>query len=88
MLRDDLDAYQENLAVRDRTRSVSAITGHYQGEQLSGSIRSSPSGLGLERNLYDRLPETFACSKNKGRHQSYLRDHPVTVAAVAQKANS
>ena len=90
MLRDDLDAYQEVWQREIERGARVLILGHYQGEQLTEVLEAPVLpllALVLENPIRSTAPETFAYFKKQGVTIKVISgDHPVTVAAVAQKA--
>ncbi|MCG5641870.1 HAD-IC family P-type ATPase [Streptococcus sp. DFI.7.26] len=90
LLRDDLHAYQE-IWQREIERGARVlILGHYQGEQLTEVLEAPVLpllALVLENPVRLTAPETFAYFQKQGVTIKVISgDHPVTVAAVAQKA--
>ena len=90
LLRDDLDAYQEVWQREIERGARVLILGHYQGEQLTEVLEAPVLpllALVLENPIRSTAPETFAYFKKQGVTIKVISgDHPVTVAAVAQKA--
>ena len=90
LLRDDLDAYQEVWQREIERGARVLILGHYQGEQLTEVLEAPVLpllALVLENPVRSTAPETFAYFQKQGVTIKVISgDHPVTVAAVAQKA--
>jgi len=90
LLRDDLDAYQEVWQREIERGARVLILGHYQGEQLTEVLEAPVLpllALVLENPVRSTAPETFAYfQKQRVTIKVISGDHPVTVAAVAQKA--
>ena len=90
LLRDDLDAYQEVWQREIERGARVLILGHYQGEQLTEVLEAPVLpllALVLENPVRSTVPETFAYFQKQGVTIKVISgDHPVTVAAVAQKA--
>ena len=90
LLRDDLDAYQEVWQREIERGARVLILGHYQGEQLTEVLEAPVLpllALILENPVRSTAPETFAYFQKQGVTIKVISgDHPVTVAAVAQKA--
>ena len=90
LLRDDLDAYQEVWQREIERGARVLILGHYQGEQLTEVLEAPVLpllALVLENPVRSTAPETFAYFQKQGVTIKVISgDHPLTVAAVAQKA--
>ena len=90
LLRDDLDAYQEVWQREIERGARVLILGHYQGGQLTEVLEAPVLpllALVLENPVRTTAPETFAYFQKQGVTIKVISgDHPVTVAAVAQKA--
>ena len=90
LLRDDLDAYQEVWQREIERGARVLIFGQYQGEQLTEVLEAPVLpllALVLENPVRTTAPETFAYFQKQGVTIKVISgDHPVTVAAVAQKA--
>jgi len=90
LLRDDLDAYQEVWQREIERGARVLILGHYQGGQLTEVLEAPVLpllALVLENPVRSTAPETFAYFQKQGVTIKVISgDHPVTVAAVAQKA--
>ena len=91
LLRDDLDAYQDVWQPEIERGSRVLILGCYQGEQLTEVLEAPVLPLlaiVLENPVRSTAPETFAYFQKQGVTIKVISgDHPVTVAAVAQKAS-
>ena len=90
LLRDDLHAYQEMWQREIERGARVLILGCYQGEQLTEVLEAPVLpllALVLENPVRTTAPETFAYFQKQGVTIKVISgDHPVTVAAVAQKA--
>ena len=90
LLRDDLNAYQEVWQREIERGARVLILGHYQGEQLTEVLEAPVLpllALVLENPVRSTAPETFAYFQKQGVTIKVISgDHPLTVAAVAQKA--
>ena len=90
LLRDDLHAYQEVWQREIERGARVLILGHYQGEHLTEVLEAPVLPLltiVLENPVRSTAPETFAYFQKQGVTIKVISgDHPVTVAAVAQKA--
>ncbi|WP_343093806.1 HAD-IC family P-type ATPase [Streptococcus australis] len=91
LLRDDLHTYQDVWQREIERGARVLILGHYQGEQLTEVLEAPVLPLlaiVLENPVRSTAPETFAYFQKQGVTIKVISgDHPVTVAAVAQKAN-